>query len=90
VLDLRVDDHERPIDELRRLYTLHDQLFGRTPRDEWLPLEDELRDEVDTRVRKLGYDSLERWAGAANLEDRVEGDASIDPVVLEALREASA
>ena len=31
VVDLRVDDHERPIDELRRLYALHDELFGITP-----------------------------------------------------------
>ena len=90
VLDLRVDDHERPIEELRRLYTLHDRLFGRTPRDEWLPVEGALRDEVDSRVRGLGFESLARWAGAANLEDRVDGEDAIDPVVLEALREASA
>jgi len=45
------------------------------------------RDEVATRVTQLGYDSLESWAGVANLEDRVDGDTEIDPVVLEALRE---
>ena len=28
VVDLRVDDHERPIEELRRLYGLHQALFG--------------------------------------------------------------
>ena len=33
VVDLRVDDHETPIEELRRLYAIHDQLFGKTPRD---------------------------------------------------------
>jgi uncharacterized Ntn-hydrolase superfamily protein len=90
VVDLRVDDHERPIEELRRLYALHDRLFGTTPRGEWLPLDATLRDEVDERVRRLGFESLPRWAGAANLEDRVDGDEAIDPVVLEALREASA
>ena len=36
VVDLRVDDHERPIEELRRLYGIHQQLFGKTPREEWL------------------------------------------------------
>jgi uncharacterized Ntn-hydrolase superfamily protein len=86
-VDLRVDDHERPVDELRRLYKLHDQLFGVTPREDWLPLEGSLREEVAARVSQLGYDSLEAWAGVANLEDRVDGDTEIDPVVLEALRD---
>jgi uncharacterized Ntn-hydrolase superfamily protein len=89
-VDLRVDDHGHPVDELRRLYKLHDQLFGVTPREDWLPLEGALREEVDARVTQLGYDSLETWAGVANLEDRVEGDAQIDPVVLEALRDLTA
>ena len=31
VVDLRVDDHELPIVELRRLYALHNELFGITP-----------------------------------------------------------
>src|SRR6476620_1423136 len=35
VIDLRVDDHKRPIDELRRLYGLHQQLFGKTPSSDW-------------------------------------------------------
>jgi uncharacterized Ntn-hydrolase superfamily protein len=86
-VDLRVDDHERPIEELRRLYGLHDRLFGRTPRERWLPLEGELADEVRTRLSRLGYDSLDEWAGAANLEERVEGIDAVDPVVLTALRE---
>ena len=89
-VDLRVDDHERPVDELLRIYGLHDRLFGVTPREDWLPLVGELRDEVSARVAQLGYDSLEEWAGVANLEDRVDGDAEIDPVVLEALRELAA
>jgi uncharacterized Ntn-hydrolase superfamily protein len=89
-VDLRVDDHERPVDELRRIYGLHDRLFGVTPREDWLPLVGELRDEVSARIAQLGYDSLEEWAGVANLEDRVDGDAEIDPVVLEALRELAA
>jgi uncharacterized Ntn-hydrolase superfamily protein len=89
VIDLRVDDHPCPVDELRRLYGLHDRLFGRTPRVDWLPLAGELRTEVDERLAALGYASLDAWAGVANLEDRVDGEGEIDPVVLEALREAS-
>ena len=89
LVDLRVDDHERPIDELRRLHALHNRLFGVTPREDWLPLEGELRAEVSERLARLGYDSLDSWAGVANLEERVEGESELDPVVLEALREAS-
>jgi uncharacterized Ntn-hydrolase superfamily protein len=90
VCDLRVDDHEHPIDELARLYRLHDRLFGVTPDEDWLPLEGELREEVDVRVARLGYASLREWAGVANLEDRVRAEPRIDPVVLEALREDTA
>src|ERR671936_2384984 len=35
-VDLRVDDHAQPIVELRRLYGLHQELFGATPRSEWM------------------------------------------------------
>ena len=79
LVDLRVDDHEAPIEELRRLYGLHDQLFGKTPRDQWLPVDDELRAEIDERLATLGYERLEDWAGAANLEERVDGDARDRP-----------
>jgi uncharacterized Ntn-hydrolase superfamily protein len=89
LVDVRVDDHEHPIDELARVYGLHRQLFGRTPQRFWLPLEGELRTEVDERLDRLGYDSLDAWAGVENLEERVDGDDAIDPVVLEALRAAS-
>jgi uncharacterized Ntn-hydrolase superfamily protein len=89
LVDLRVDDHERPIQELRRIAGLHSRLFGRSPRADWLPLEGELRAEVDERLARLGYDSLDAWAGVENLEERVDGDDAIDPVVLDALRQAS-
>ena len=89
VVDLRVDDHERPIEELRRLYGIHDALFGKTARSEWLPVDDELRAELDERLGKLGYSNLADWAGVENLEERVDGEDAVDPVVLEALRRQS-
>ena len=90
LVDLRVDDHERPIEELRRIYGIHRRLFEVSPRDDWLPLEGDLRTEVDERLDRLGHDSLAAWAGVENLEERVDGGDAIDPVVLEALREATA
>jgi uncharacterized Ntn-hydrolase superfamily protein len=89
LVDLRVDDHERPIQELRRIYGLHQRLFEVSPREDWLPLEGELRAEVDERLGRLGYESLDAWAGVENLEERVDGEDAIDPIVLDALREAS-
>ncbi|MGH3007973.1 MAG: DUF1028 domain-containing protein [Gaiellaceae bacterium] len=89
LVDLRVDDHEHPIQELRRIYGLHQRLFEVSPREEWLPLEGELRAEVEERLARLGYDSLDAWAGVENLEERLDGDDAIDPVVLAALREKS-
>jgi len=90
LVDLRVDDHERPIEELLRIYGLHQLLFEASPREDWLPLEGELRAEVSALLARLGYESLDAWAGVENLEERVDGDDSIDPVALEALREAGA
>jgi uncharacterized Ntn-hydrolase superfamily protein len=89
VLDLRVDDHPLPIEELKRIHTMHFRLFGATPREEWLPLEGGLRTEVDERLTRLGYDTLDSWAGVENLEERVDGSDAIDPVVLDALRQTS-
>jgi uncharacterized Ntn-hydrolase superfamily protein len=90
LVDLRVDDHEQPIQELRRIYDLHRRLFEVSPREDWLPLEGELRTEVEERLSRLGYDSLGTWAGVENLEERMDGgDEAIDPVVLDVLREAS-
>jgi uncharacterized Ntn-hydrolase superfamily protein len=86
LVDLRVDDHDRPVEELQRLYRLHQQLFGTTPREEWLAVDDELRAEIRERLERLGYERLEDWAGATNLEERVDGDDEIDPVVLNELR----
>ena len=89
VVDLRVDDHPRPVEELRRIYGLHQEIFGKTPRKEWLPLEGELAAEVRTRLGALGYERLDDWAGVENLEERVDGEDAIDPVVLEHLRRLS-
>jgi uncharacterized Ntn-hydrolase superfamily protein len=94
VVELRVEDHPQPLTELRRLYRLHDALFGETPREEWLAVDGDLADELRDRLTKLGYngdleDAFIRWASNANLEERVDGIEQIDPVVLEQLREVS-
>ena len=93
LVDLRVDDHPRPIEELQRLYGIHQALFGRTPREEWVEVDAALAAELRERLAQLGYDeelpaAFARWSGSENLEERVDGVERIDPVVLRALREA--
>jgi uncharacterized Ntn-hydrolase superfamily protein len=92
VVELRVEDHERPIEELRRIYTLHDEIFGTTPRSMWVDVDDDLADELSERLAKLGHEgeleeAFTRWTGKENLEDRVDGIEQVDPVVLQALRQ---
>ena len=88
-VDLRVDDHVQPLAELRRLFGIHQELFGATPRSEWVAVDETLRAEIDRRLARLGYERLEDWAGVANLEERVDGEDAIDPFVLDRLRSAS-
>jgi uncharacterized Ntn-hydrolase superfamily protein len=91
-VDLRVDDHPEPIAELRRLYDMHELLFGQTPESKWIPVDEDLADEMRRRLAERGYtgESLEKafndWVGTENLEERVKGIDRIDPVVLDALR----
>jgi uncharacterized Ntn-hydrolase superfamily protein len=94
VIDLRVDDHERPIAELRRLFSLHQELFGATPPEDWLDVDAELANELRRLLRSLGHtgeldQAFADWAGTANLEERIDGVERIDPIVLEALRNAT-
>jgi uncharacterized Ntn-hydrolase superfamily protein len=91
LVDLRVDDHPDPVGELARLHRIHRALFGATPREEWLDVDDKLAAELRDRLGRLGYDdplesAFARWAGTENLEERVDGIERIDPVVLEELR----
>jgi uncharacterized Ntn-hydrolase superfamily protein len=89
LVDLRVDDHSDPLRELRRIYVLHELYFGTTLREEWITVDDALRAELDERLRRAGHPTLVSWAGVENLEERVDGEDAIDPVVLDRLREAT-
>jgi uncharacterized Ntn-hydrolase superfamily protein len=91
VVDLRVDEHPRPLDELRRIYGMHQAIFGKTPEAEWLEVGADLATEMRERLARLGYEgelgeALFTWAGKENLEERVDGAERVDPVVLEELR----
>ena len=91
VVDLRADDHPVPVAELARLYRIHQGLFGKTPPEEWLDLDDELAAELRQRLARLGYNgelatTFRAWTGSENLEERTDGIDRIDPFVLAELR----
>jgi uncharacterized Ntn-hydrolase superfamily protein len=87
-VDLRSDEHPTPVAELTRMLALHRLYFGTPDPETLLPLEGELAEEVTRRVRSLGHESLEDWAGVENYEERMV-PGKVDPLVLEKLREAS-
>jgi uncharacterized Ntn-hydrolase superfamily protein len=91
LVDLRVDDHAAPVEELARLHRIHEALFGKTPPQDWIELDPALEQELRDRLGRLGFqgdlaDAYRTWAGRENLEERVDGIERIDPVVLEELR----
>jgi uncharacterized Ntn-hydrolase superfamily protein len=99
-LDLRVDDHPQPIDELARLLGLYEQYAGATPPDQHLPLEIELLEEIRGHLVRVGQvlpdglsgvtAGLRTWVAGENLGARWWGADTLDPVVLERLRAAAA
>jgi uncharacterized Ntn-hydrolase superfamily protein len=94
VVDLRVDEHPKPLEELRRIYLMHQAIFGKTPPEDWLDVDNALAAELRERLARLGYEgdlgeAFSNWAGTENLEERVDGVERVDPVVLEELRRQS-
>jgi uncharacterized Ntn-hydrolase superfamily protein len=97
-IDLRVDDHRGPVDELARLLDLHELYFGRPDPASLLPLQGPLAAQVAASLERLGYataggarlaEALETWAGVENFEERLV-PGKLDPVVLEQLRRLAA
>jgi uncharacterized Ntn-hydrolase superfamily protein len=99
-IDLRVDDHPHPIDELRRLLQLHKLYFFPPDPQDILEIDHALAREVQELLTISGdyrgnisgsYDEVTRAAlrtftGRENLEERWFEDARIDRVVLEFMR----
>lgn len=97
-VDLRVDDHPEPIDELLRLYELH-KVFGEST-DEQLEIEGDLFEEIKAHLvgRGLldstdhpGYnetvkEALKTFTLRENFDDRWTEERLIDEAVLEHLR----
>jgi uncharacterized Ntn-hydrolase superfamily protein len=100
-VDLRVDDHAAPIDELARLLELHKLYFFPPAPEDVLAIDDALGREIVGELVRVGahavpggagdYDDAARDALVAfmhveNLENRVRADRTIDRQTLNYLR----
>ncbi|MGB8644187.1 MAG: DUF1028 domain-containing protein [Anaerolineae bacterium] len=99
-IDLRVDDHPRPIQELARLLDLHRLYLGKTDPDNLAAIDAPLARELQQLLVKQGYavevngvwderslKAFREFAGVENLEERLPEGPWIDRVVLKFLRE---
>ena len=86
-IDLRVDDHPDPIEELARILELHKLYYFRAEPQDVLTIDAGLRQEIDSLVTRAGAKSLVEFMHRENLEDRVRDDGTIDKQTLGYLRD---
>ncbi len=95
-IDLRVDDHPRPIEELKRIYGLHQLYFAPPKPEELVSLTRELRRDLQRLLAELGYyngdldgqpskkfdEALFNFCGTENLEGHLRDDGKFDLRIL--------
>jgi uncharacterized Ntn-hydrolase superfamily protein len=98
VVDLRVDDHPEPIRELIRIRALHTLYFGETRPEDIIAVDGDVRRDVETSLRRLGYlqegaddeallDALSAFIRTENFEEREQERGYLDRAVLEFMKE---
>lgn len=99
-VDLRVDDHERPIQELQRLLGLHRLYLGETDPNKLRPLEGDVLKELIGHLIRFGYlgegtftaydervkKALHRFCAVENFDTRWREDEQIDEEILVFMR----
>ncbi|HLZ22666.1 MAG TPA: DUF1028 domain-containing protein [Ktedonobacterales bacterium] len=85
MLDLRVDEHPHPIDELARILAIWELLFLKPAPEDYLPIDGALAAELQRLLTRAGdykappsgmfdaatFEALERYGGRENLEERL-------------------
>ena len=84
-VDLRVDDHPDPCTELERLLDLNEWYLTAPAEEDRVPLDGDLRHELDAWAKTQDHPTFAAWVGAENVEMRV-GDDWIDRRVLDIVR----
>lgn len=99
-VDLRVDDHPAPIDELRKLLELHRLYFGATEAANLTRLSGNVARLVQEMLAKAGAyagpidgvygeatkDAFRRWCSVENFEERWRDDDLVDREILSFMR----
>lgn len=104
-VDLRVDDHATPIEELKRVFKLYDlTMLSREDPATLLPIEDDVAKALQHDLAVLGYYSghftgawdaasraaFARFLGEHNFENKQRDDAKVWPSIVTYLREQAA
>lgn len=96
-VDLRVDDHPTPIEELARLLKLHNLYLGGTDPNNLVKMEGEVATDIQRILAKTGYykgpatgvydlatrTALQDFVNTENLEERWRDDDLLDGVILD-------
>jgi len=95
-LDLRVDDHKEPVQELIRLYQLHQLYFEKPNPEDILAIDDSLKRELISSLTKLDYfknieeitddtfyEALRSFQLIENFDERIQENGLIDKKVVE-------
>lgn len=98
-IDLRVDEHPRPVDELGRLLGIHQMYFSPKREEDRLPIDADLARELQTIMRRQGHAvpssgewdtdtqrAFREFAGTENLEERLYDGPWLDRIALEYIR----
>jgi uncharacterized Ntn-hydrolase superfamily protein len=99
-IDLRVDDHQEPVKELLRVFSVFDREYL-VRNDPLLPSTAALIEEIQARLRALGHyegqitgsldaatrDGLSAFAGENNLEGRLRSDDLLSEALIRELRD---
>jgi uncharacterized Ntn-hydrolase superfamily protein len=99
-VDLRVDDHAAPVEELRRLLDLHRLYFGTTGADNVTRLAGNVTRLIQEGLARAGLytgpidgtygietkEAFRRWCGMENFEERWREDEFVDREVLAFMR----
>lgn len=99
-IDLRVDDHAAPVDQLKHLLALHRLYLNKSNPDDLIAIDDKIARELQTLLAKRGYPvsvsgvwdepsqmAFRELGGVENLEERLQEGPFVDQVVLKFLRE---
>jgi len=100
-VDLRVDDHPTPIDELAHLLELYALYFFETDPEKLVKIEGSVAKEIQEILQRTGYyqgpisgiydehtkKSLKDFVSTENLEERWRDDDLLDGVILGFIRE---